>query len=203
MDTQKVVFMNKELGLRLAGLLRLPEGFNLSKNYPAIVLTGPMLSVKEQAQSVYAEKVAEAGYVTLVFDGAYFCSACYYCRQSGGICAKKDDMADILQKMIDADVLVLASPVYFYSIDAQLKALIDRTLARWTEVKNKEFYYIVTCADDDTAAQETTLACFRGYADCVKGAKEKGIIYGTGVYQPGEIRNNPACSQAYDMGKSI
>ena len=49
MDTQKVVFMNKELGLRLAGLLRLPEGFDLSKNYPAIVITGPMLSVKEQA----------------------------------------------------------------------------------------------------------------------------------------------------------
>lgn len=37
MDTQKVVFMNKELGLRLAGLLRIPEGFDLSKNYPAIV----------------------------------------------------------------------------------------------------------------------------------------------------------------------
>ena len=46
-----------------------------------------------------------------------FCSACYYCRQSGGVCAKKDDMADILQKVIDADVIVLASPVYFYSID--------------------------------------------------------------------------------------
>ena len=69
MDTQKVVFMNKELGLRLAGLLRLPEGFDLSKNYPAIVITGPMLSVKEQAQSVYAERLTEAGYVTLVFDG--------------------------------------------------------------------------------------------------------------------------------------
>ena len=68
-----------------------------------------------------------------------FCSACYYCRKSGGVCAKKDDMTDILQKIIDADVIVLASPVYFYSIDAQMKALIDRTLARWTEVKNKEF----------------------------------------------------------------
>ena len=63
MDTQKVVFMNKELGLRLAGLLRLPERFDLSKNYPAIVITGPMLSVKEQAQSVYAERLTEAGYV--------------------------------------------------------------------------------------------------------------------------------------------
>ena len=45
-------------------------------------------------------------------------------------------MADILQKMIDADVIVLASPVYFYSISAQLKTVIDRTVARWLEVKD-------------------------------------------------------------------
>ncbi len=72
MDTQKVVFMNKALDLRLAGLLYIPEAFDLSKNYPAVVVTGPMLSVKEQAQTVYAKKLTEAGYVTLVFDGAYF-----------------------------------------------------------------------------------------------------------------------------------
>lgn len=72
MNTQKVVFVNKELNTRMAGLLRLPNGFDLSKDYPAIVLTGPMLSVKEQAQSVYAERLTEAGYVTLVFDGTYF-----------------------------------------------------------------------------------------------------------------------------------
>lgn len=58
------------------------------------------------------------------------CHACYFCREHGGECAYKDDMAEILQAMIDADVLVLASPVYFYSIDAQLKAVIDRTVAR-------------------------------------------------------------------------
>lgn len=72
MNTQKVVFVNKELNTRMAGLLRLPDGFDLNKDYPAIVLTGPMLSVKEQAQSVYAERLTEAGYVTLVFDGTYF-----------------------------------------------------------------------------------------------------------------------------------
>ena len=58
-----------------------------------------------------------------------YCSACYYCGTSGGVCAKKDDMAELLQKVIDADVIVLASPVYFYSIDAQLNTVIDRTLA--------------------------------------------------------------------------
>lgn len=60
MNTQKVVFVNKELNTRMAGLLRLPDGFDLSKDYPAIVLTGPMLSVKEQAQSVYAERSGTA-----------------------------------------------------------------------------------------------------------------------------------------------
>ncbi len=130
------------------------------------------------------------------------CRACYACKGTGK-CAIKDDMADILQAIIDADVLVLASPVYFYSIDAQLKALIDRTVARWLEVKEKEFYYIATCADTEKESIETTLACFRGYADCVEGAKEMGVIYGTGVYEKGEIKNTPAMSEAYGMGKNV
>lgn len=131
------------------------------------------------------------------------CRACYFCREHGGECVYKDDMADILQAMIDADVLVLASPVYFYSIDAQLKAVIDRTVARWLEVKDKEFYYIMTAADAERAAMDTTLACFRGYADCVNGAKEMGVIYGTGVYEKGTIRNTTAMKESYEMGKSV
>lgn len=131
------------------------------------------------------------------------CRACYYCREHGGECVLKDDMAEILQQMIDADVIALASPVYFYSIDAQLKAVIDRTVARWLEVKNKEFYYIMTAADEDRASMDTNLACFRGYADCVNGAKEMGVIYGTGVYEKGKILNKPAMAEAYNMGKNV
>lgn len=131
-----------------------------------------------------------------------YCRACYACRDNGA-CAIKDDMAEIMQKMIDCDVMVLASPVYFYSIDAQLKAVIDRSVARWTEVKNKEFYYIVTAADGEKEAAETTLACFRGYADCVEGAKEMGVIYGMGVYEKGEVTSTSAMVQAYQTGKSV
>lgn len=131
------------------------------------------------------------------------CSGCYYCSSHNGECAHKDDMAEILQKMIDADILVLASPVYFYSIDAQLKAVIDRTVARWLEVKNKEFYYIVTMADEAISSADTTLACFRGYADCVEGAVEKGVVIGNGVYEAGEIKNSVALEQAYTMGKNV
>ena len=77
------------------------------------------------------------------------CSGCYFCKKSGGRCALNDDMSDILQKIIDCDVLVLSSPVYFYSMSAQLKAVIDRTVARWTEIANKELYYITTAAEED------------------------------------------------------
>lgn len=130
------------------------------------------------------------------------CRACYACHGNGE-CIIKDDMAEIMQKIIAADVLVLASPVYFYSIDAQLKAVIDRTVARWTEVKNKEFYYIVTMADEDLSSADTTIACFRGYADCVSGAMEKGIIIGNGVYQMGEIQGTEKMKEAYEMGKNV
>ena len=131
-----------------------------------------------------------------------FCRACYACKDTG-ICAIKDDMAEVLQKMIDADVLVLASPVYFYSIDAQLKAVIDRSVARWLEVKDKELYYIMTAADAEKKSMETTLACFRGYTDCVEGAKEMGVIYGTGVYEKGEVKNTKAMQEAYEMGLRV
>lgn len=131
------------------------------------------------------------------------CLGCYYCSNHNGACVHKDDMEKILQKMIDADVIVLSSPIYFYSIDAQLKAVIDRTVARWLEVKNKEFYYIVTMADEDLSSADTTLACFRGYADCVEDAVEKGVIIGNGVYDAGEIKNTAAMEQAYIMGKNV
>lgn len=131
-----------------------------------------------------------------------FCRACYHCRDHGK-CIIKDDMEEIMQKIIDSDVIVLASPVYFYSIDAQLKAAIDRTVARWTEVKDKEFYYIATCADASEASARITIDCFRGYADCVQGAKEMGTILGTGVYEKGEINGDPAMETAYKMGLSV
>lgn len=104
METQKVVFANKELNLRLAGLLYIPSNFDLSKNYPAVVVTGPMLSVKEQAQSVYAKNLTKAGYVTLVFDGAYF-------GESEGL-PRGQELPDVKESDIEAAVDYLESLPY-------------------------------------------------------------------------------------------
>ena len=108
MEVQKIVFVNKQLGTRLAGLLRLPAGFNLSNNYPAVVVTGPMLSVKEQAQSVYAERLTEAGFVTLVFDGTYF-------GESEGM-PRGQELPDVKQSDIEGAVDFLVSLPY---VDAE------------------------------------------------------------------------------------
>lgn len=131
------------------------------------------------------------------------CNACYFCKHSGGQCAIKDDMAEILDKMQAADVIVMASPVYFYSIDAQMKAVIDRSVARWTNIPNKEFYYIMTAAEDSASVMDCTLECFRGFAACLHGAQEKGVIYGKGVYEAGAIKGMPAMKEAYEMGKRV
>ena len=132
------------------------------------------------------------------------CTGCYFCKEHGGRCAFNDDMGDILQKIIDCDVLVLSSPVYFYSISAQLKAVIDRTVARWTEIANKDLYYIATAAEEDKDTLDVTLACFHGFARCIDGYEEKGTLYGKGVYEKGAVINRPELMQiAYEMGESV
>ena len=131
-----------------------------------------------------------------------YCRACYACRNSHK-CIIQDDMPEILDKMINADVLVLASPVYFYSINAQIKTVLDRTLARWTELKNKEFYYILTAGEDNRAIMERSVECFRGFSDCFEGSTERGIIYGHGLYAPKDARNSKFATEAYELGKNI
>ena len=132
------------------------------------------------------------------------CTGCYYCKEHGGKCVFNDDMTDLLQKIIDCDVLVLSSPVYFYSVCAQLKAVIDRTVARWTEIENKILCYIMTAAEEDEDTMDGTLACFHGFAKCVNGYEERGILYGKGVYEKGEIKNRPELMQiAFEMGQAV
>lgn len=130
-----------------------------------------------------------------------FCMACYACKKTGQ-CVQKDDMDIILEKMVNSDVIVLSTPVYFYSMDGQLKTFIDRTLPRYTEIKNKDFYFIATAAAKKEA-MERTINSMRGFTDCCPGSKVKGIIYGAGAWQLGDIQGNQAMEEAYHLGRQI
>lgn len=85
------------------------------------------------------------------------CSGCYGCSKSK-ICVQKDGMTDILSKLAEADIIVLSTPVYFYSMCAQMKIFIDRCLPCYRELQNKLFYFIVTAADPQSSAAEETIA---------------------------------------------
>ncbi len=132
-----------------------------------------------------------------------YCLGCGVCNRTHQ-CVQKDDMAQLLEKMIAADVIVLATPVYFYTMNAQLKTLIDRTVPRYTEISDKDFYFILSAADSDRSMMQKTIEGLRGFTkDCLESAHEKGIVYGVGAWEKGDIQNLPAMNEAYQMGKNI
>ena len=149
----------------------------------------------------------EAGHEVTRFDAAFSairpCLGCDGCRESG-VCVQKDDMAAVLDALLQADLVALVTPLYYYGISAQLKAVIDRTVARWTEIENKILFYIMTAAEEDEDTMDGTLACFHGFAMCINGYEERGILYGKGVSDKGDVKNRPELMQiAYEMGQSV
>lgn len=91
----------------------------------------------------------------------HYCTGCGVCNE-GKPCPQKDDAPEIVRKMVAADVIVLATPVYFYTMSAQMKTLIDRCCAGYLEIRDKEFYFIVAAAETSVAAMERTIDGFRG-----------------------------------------
>ena len=130
-----------------------------------------------------------------------FCTGCYACET--GACFQQDDAPAIIEKMLYSDVLVLATPVYFYSMSAQLKALIDRSVSVYPQIKEKEFYFIMVMADTEEKNFTGTLEALRGFMLCCENSQEKGIIKAAGVYEKGEIMNHPAMQKSYEAGKNV
>lgn len=131
------------------------------------------------------------------------CLGCSACSQYHKPCPQKDDAAEIIGKMLKADVIVMATPVYFYAMSAQMKTLIDRCCGPYTKMKNKEFYFIATAAEENPAIMERIVANFKGFLDCLEYPTIKGTLFCGGVWHPGEIKGKPALQEAYGMGRNI
>ncbi len=153
----------------------------------------------------FAKGASEAGHqvekIRLSERNIQYCLGCGVCNETHR-CIQTDDMAELLEKMIRADVIVLATPVYFYSMNGQLKTFIDRLVPRYTEISNKDFYFILSAADTRKKNLARTVEALRGFTeDCLEGAREKAVIYGTGAWLQGEIKSTPAFEEAYQAGK--
>ena len=132
-----------------------------------------------------------------------YCTGCSTCSRDGKPCPQKDDAAEIIAKMVAADTIVMATPVYFYTMSAQMKTLIDRCCGLYTKMSDKEFYFIATAADEDKSHLLRTIDTFQGFLDCLDRPGVKGTVVGTGVWHAGEIKGRPVVQEAYEMGKNV
>ena len=105
--------------------------------------------------------------------------------------------------MQKADVIVFASPVYFYSISAQLKALFDRSVVIYPNLEKKQYYFLMAMADTNRKMFDGTIKAMQGFLDCYEGSKLKGMVCASGVYEKGEILKTKFPSAAYRMGLRI
>lgn len=154
----------------------------------------------------FARGAREAGHtvekVRLCELTIHYCTGCGYCN-SAKRCAQDDDMAALLDKMVAADVIVLASPIYFYAVCGQLKTMIDRCCPRYESISGKEFYYLFAAAEDDASAIDKAVVELQGFLDCLDGARLKGVIGGVGAWQKGEIVGTPHMQRAYETGRGV
>ncbi len=103
--------------------------------------------------------------------------------------------------MVSADVIVFATPVYFYAMNGQLKTLIDRTLPRYSELGGKA-YLIATCADPKHDAVEGTVSDYKNFLRMTPELTDAGHIFAFSAWAKGDILGNPAIMQAYEAGKA-
>ena len=131
------------------------------------------------------------------------CLGCNICFKTNGACAQKDDITLIYEKMSQADMLVIASPVYFYSISAQLKAIIDRFHNPIRDSFNiqKMALLLVGAA----SLPELFDAILTEYNLCLKffNIEDAGKVLVRGVKDKGDINNTDALNEAYTLGFSI
>lgn len=133
-----------------------------------------------------------------------FCRGCLACQKTGK-CVISDDANDITAKMLCADVIVFASPIYFYEMCGQLKTLLDRTNPLYpADYAFRKIYLIATCADSDPDSMDGAVRGICGWLDCFDKAAFSGIIRGTGVNKAGEIKNNAdTMKEAYEKGRAV
>lgn len=133
----------------------------------------------------------------------HFCSGCMICQTTGLPCRLKDDAIDIISEMLRSDVIILATPVYFNSMSAQLKTLVDRCRSAVTKLREKEFVFIVTGESSDKGKLYDTVTAMTGFVNSLHSSRLKGVVYAPGVKFAGDVTGKPAMKEAYEMGLRI
>ena len=132
-----------------------------------------------------------------------FCKGCLTC-QSTQRCIIDDDASAIAQRMLTADVIVFATPIYYYGMCGQMKTLLDRANPLFpTDYRFRDIYLLAAAAEEDGHTVDGAVTGLQGWIDCFEKARLAGTVFAGGVTTVGEIQNHPALKQAYELGKNV
>ena len=155
----------------------------------------------------FARGAREAGNsvekVTLSDKTIGFCRGCLAC-QSTKRCVIHDDADAIARKMLTADVIVFATPIYYYGMCGQMKTMLDRANPLFSaDYAFREIYLLATAAEEGQHTVDGAVTGLQGWIDCFEKARLAGTVFAGGVTTVGEIQGHPALKKAYEMGKKI
>ena len=155
----------------------------------------------------FAEGAKAAGHqvelVTLRGKEIRFCVGCLSCQKTGA-CIFKDDVPAIMDRVLEADVVCWATPIYYYEMSGQMKTLIDRMNAMYPkDYRFRDVYLLTTAAEDDAKVPERAESGLQGWVDCFGKSKLKGHLFCGGVGGPDEMAGNAKLREAYGMGRMV
>ena len=141
--------------------------------------------------------------ISLVGKEIQFCMGCMGCQKLGR-CVIKDDVNDIMAKVLEADVVVWATPIYYYEMSGQMKTLIDRMNAMYPlEYKFRDVYLLTTAAEDEEETPKRAETGLMGWIDCYPKSRLAGTLFCGGVSMPHSIDGNSKLQEAYELGKQV
>lgn len=133
-----------------------------------------------------------------------YCIGCLTCQRTG-ICVIKDDAADIMEKVKNAEVIVYATPIYYYEMCGQMKTLLDRMNPLYSsDYAFRDIYMIATAAEAEESTFDKAYNGLQGWVDCFEKASLKGMVKGGGMEEGNDALNHRTVMQeAYELGKGL
>lgn len=132
-----------------------------------------------------------------------FCKGCFACQKIGK-CVINDDANEITDKIAAADVVVWATPIYYYEMSGQMKTMIDRANSLFSrERRFKDVYLLATADDASPSTPEGAIKGLQGWIKCMKGSRLAGSVFVGGIEAERAIEGNIGLQKAFDLGKSV
>ena len=141
--------------------------------------------------------------ISLAGKNIQFCKGCLGCQKLGR-CVIKDDVNDIMAKVLKADVICWATPIYYYEMSGQMKTLIDRMNAMYSlDYQFRDVYLLTTAAENEEQTPKRAESGLTGWIECYPKSRLAGTLFCGDVNDARDIEGNPKLDEAFELGKKV